>query len=326
MPTTSARARRWIRDRKATYFYQKGVFCVRLNVNPSATYTQEIACGVDPGGTWEAMTLKSKAHTILNIQSEAVYWIKGALQTKREMRRSRRFRKTPCRQPRWNRGCLRKPRIPPSTLARWNAKLRLINIWRKVVPISHYVVEDIAAETRKGQRRWNRSFSPLEVGKNWFYRELRKLEKLSLKAGWETKNLRDALGLVKSKSNQNAFAAHCLDSWVLANSVVGGHLAPENKRIHYLKPLRFHRRQLHRLQPSKGDVRKPYGGTRSLGFKRGSLVSHPKYKLCYIGGFLGERLSLHSLETSRRLTQSAKAGDCRFLGYNSWRWQVSSPT
>src|SRR5271170_3856073 len=75
MPTTSARARRWIRDRKATYFYQKGVFCVRLNFDPSNTYQQDIACGIDPGGTWEAMTLKSKKHTILNVQSTAVSWV-----------------------------------------------------------------------------------------------------------------------------------------------------------------------------------------------------------------------------------------------------------
>ena len=155
MPTTSARARRWIRDGKATYFYQKGVFCLRLNV-VSKTYKQDVACGIDPGGTWEAMTLKSKKATILNIQSTTPYWVKDALKTRREMRRGRRFRKTPCRQPRWNRSNLRKEdRIPPSTLARWNAKLRLINIWRKVVPLSHYIVEDIAAESKEGKGRWN---------------------------------------------------------------------------------------------------------------------------------------------------------------------------
>jgi hypothetical protein len=32
MPTTSARARRWIRSGKATPFWKRGVFCVRLNM------------------------------------------------------------------------------------------------------------------------------------------------------------------------------------------------------------------------------------------------------------------------------------------------------
>jgi hypothetical protein len=41
-------------------------------------------------------------------------------------------------------------------------------------PITMFVVEDIATAT-KGQRKWDASFSPLEVGKTWFYEELRKL-------------------------------------------------------------------------------------------------------------------------------------------------------
>jgi len=325
MPTTPARAKRWLASKKATYFWKKGVFCVRLNDDPSSTFTQQIACGVDPGSKWEGMTLKSRAHTILNTQNDATTWVKDAVEIRRNMRRSRRFRKTPCRKNRSNRSSLsKKGRLPPSTRARWETKLRLIHSWRKVFPISDYVVEDIAAATQPRKRRWNSSFSPLEVGKNWFYDELRKLGNLVTKAGWETKNLRDALGLVKSKNNPDAFEAHCVDSWVLANSVVGGHQAPENKKILFLSPLRFHRRQLHRFQPTKEVGRLAYGGTMSLGLKKGSLVEHPTYGRCYIGGNTKGRLSLHSLETGGRLTQTAKVEECQFLSYNSWRWRVSS--
>ncbi len=35
MPTTSSRARRWIKSGKATGFFKKGVFCIRLNQEPS---------------------------------------------------------------------------------------------------------------------------------------------------------------------------------------------------------------------------------------------------------------------------------------------------
>jgi hypothetical protein len=35
MPTTTAQAWRWIASGKATFFYKKGIFCVRLNVEPS---------------------------------------------------------------------------------------------------------------------------------------------------------------------------------------------------------------------------------------------------------------------------------------------------
>jgi hypothetical protein len=134
--------------------------------------------------------------------------------------------------------------------------------------------------------------------------------------------MRDAKGLKKigSKTAKD-FRAHCVDSWVLASSVVGGE-KPENTRLMCVTPLRFHRRQLHALQPARGGIRRPYGGTRSLGFKRGSLVKHPKYGVAYVGGTMNGRLSLHSLEDGKRLCQNAKSSDCQFLAYASWRTRL----
>jgi hypothetical protein len=106
---------------------------------------------------------------------------------------------------------------------------------------------------------------------------------------------------------------------VLANLEVGGHTAPDNTALLYIVPLRFHRRQLHRLQPDKGGIRKPYGGTLSLGFKRGSWVRHAQHGVCYIGGTSNERISLHDLQTGKRLTQHAKPADLKFLTTASWR-------
>jgi hypothetical protein len=121
--------------------------------------------------------------------------------------------------------------------------------------------------------------------------------------GHKTAEARNALGLKKSKQKlADSFAAHCVDSWVLANVWLGGHTAPDNQAMLYIVPLRFHRRQLHRLQAEPGGVRKPYGGTRSLGFKRGSWVKHPQHGVCYIGGNLNGRLSLHNLQDGKRLT------------------------
>ena len=44
---------------------------------------------------------------------------------------------------------------------------------RRLFPIAQVVVEDIKAQT-KGKPRWDTAFSPLEVGKQWFYDEVRK--------------------------------------------------------------------------------------------------------------------------------------------------------
>jgi hypothetical protein len=316
MPTSPSRARRWIKARIATPFWKRGIFCVRLNQAPSGRKTQQIALGVDPGSKKEGFTVKSSSHTYLNLQADAVTWVKDHIEQRRMMRRSRRQRKTPCRANRMNRA---RGGLPPSTKARWQWKLRLANWLRKMFPITSYVVEDIKAKS-KGQPKWDKSFSPLEVGKTWFYGELRKLGEVILRSGWDTKCLRDKLGLKKSgKKTAEVFDAHCVDSWVLANDGVGGHQKPENTNLLCVVPLQFHRRQLHRLVPSKGGKRPPYGGTRSMDLKRGSLVRHPELGLTFLGGSSNNRLSLHSLKTGKRVTKSVKREDCLFLAHSSWR-------
>ncbi|HIK20992.1 MAG TPA: RRXRR domain-containing protein [Synechococcus sp. M44_DOE_062] len=317
MPTTPARARRWIKAGKATPFWKKGVFCVRLNVEPSDRKVQPIAVGIDPGSKKEGWSVKSAAHTYLNIQADAVTWVREHVEQRRNMRRSRRYRKTPCRQPRSNRA---RGGLPPSTKARWQWKLRLARWLVRLFPVTTFVVEDIQAKT-KGQRRWDTSFSPLEVGKRWFREQLSKLGQVLTCSGWETKQMRDALTLKKtSKKTAEVFETHCVDAWVLANSVTGGHKLPDNKRMLFLVPLRFHRRQLHRLQPDKKGRRTPYGGTLSLGCKRGSLVRHRRWGLAFVGGSSGNKLSLHRLEDGKRLTQNARKADVRHLSFCSWRF------
>jgi hypothetical protein len=317
MPTTPSRARRWIESGKATPFRSKGIFCVRLNIEPSDTQTQQVAVGIDPGSKREGYTVKSKAHTYLNIQAEAITHVADALKTRREMRRGRRFRKTPCRANRSNRA---KSPFPPSTKARWDWKLRLCKWLAKLYPISAFVVEDIKAAPIKSARKWNASFNPLQVGKQWFYEQLSKIARVVTMSGFETFTLRNALGLKKiSNKLANVFEAHCVDSWALANDYVGGHTKPDNTQLLLIAPIRLHRRQLHALQPSKGGVRRPYGGTRSHGFKRGSFVKHVKFGLCYVGGVLKDRISLHSIATGKRLTQQAKPVDCKFVCYSAWR-------
>jgi len=318
MPCHAARARELVRKGKAIRRFDRGLFYIRLLEKESGE-VQPIAVGIDPGSKKEAFTVKSEAHTFLNLQADAVTWVKEAEETSTQMRRMRRSRNTPYRECRPNRN-INTVRLPPSTRARWGWKLRLCTWLARYYPIEMFVVEDVAATTKPGKQRWNRSFSPLEIGKQWFYAELGKLAKVSTRKGYETKTERDKLGLKKSRQKvSDKFEAHCVDSWTLANAWAGGHTAPDNFQMLYVVPLRFHRRQLHRFQPDKGGIRHPYGGTRSLGFKRGSWVKHLKYGLCYIGGNSQGRLSLHSLQTGARLTQLAKVEDIHFICTASWR-------
>jgi hypothetical protein len=322
MPTIPSRARRWIKAGRATPFFKKGVFCIRMN-EPVGTEVQPIAVGLDPGSKWEGFSIKSAKHTFLNLHVDATTWVSDAITTRREMRRARRFRNTPCRQNRMNRA---RGSLPPSTKARWQWKLRLARWLSRIFPATWFVVEDIKVRTRPGRhpsaRHWNVNFSPLEVGKNWFYDELRKIALVELRT--DTAELRDQFGLKKAKQKSaKVFESHCVDSWVLANAQVGGHTAPDNTRLLYVVPLRWHRRQLHAFQPSSGNIRRFYGGTRSLGFKRGALVLHPKWGLSFVGGTMKGRISLHSIATGQRLTQNVRPAECRIRSpYNSWRTRL----
>ncbi|BAY42711.1 hypothetical protein SAMD00079811_02890 [Scytonema sp. HK-05] len=328
MPTIPSRARRWIKSGKATPLFKKGVFCVRLNVEPYSRNNQPVAVGIDPGSKREGFTVKSKAHTYLNIQTHSVDWVKDHVEVRRNMRRARRFRNTPCRQNRTGR-LVNKEKLPPSTKARWQWKLRICKWLTLLFPVSIFVVEDVKAKTWKNARKYNVMFSPIEVGKQWFYYQLRLIANLETRTGFDTYETRQELGLKKSKNKlSNKFDAHCVDSWVLANWYVGGHISPDNMTLIEIMPLEFHRRQLHRLQHQAGHIRPRYGGTISAGFKRGSIVKHPKYGFAYVGGWQEsptkkdpdrKTMSLHSLDTGKRLCQNALPTDCKFLSYNSWR-------
>ncbi|MGL5877217.1 MAG: RRXRR domain-containing protein, partial [Xenococcaceae cyanobacterium] len=328
-PTSAARAAKWIRSGKATPFWKKGIFCVRLNQEPSNRNYQPVACGIDPGSKMEGFTVASAKHQFLNIQLIAVDWVSQHIETRRNMRRSRRFRKTPCRQNRSNR-LANKIKLAPSTKARWQWKLRISTWLSKIYPITDFVVEDIKAVTWKGKKGVrNKFFSPLQIGKDWFYSQLQKIAPVKPVQGHETAELRNQLGLKKSKNKiAEVFSAHCVDSFTLTYSTVGGETNPSNQDILVVTPLRFHRRQLHRLEHAPGHIRSRYGGTISAGFKRGSIVKHPKWGLTYVGGEMVKPtkkepnrkvISLHSLLTGKRMTQSANPKDIKFLTYNTWR-------
>ena len=323
MPTHQARAREVVNSSRATPFFHKGLYCIRLN-NWTSENVQLVSIGIDPGSKKEAFTVMCEHHTLVNIQLDAVAHVKDAVEAKRNARRARRFRKTPCRKPRYKQ-TRRKGWIPPSTKARWDNKINTIKSLMSIYPISTVVAEDVSAKTMKNGKTWNKSFSPVQCGKNYFVESIKSLNlTLILKEGWESAELRSKHSLTKSKAKMsNKWDAHCVDSWVLAT--VPFVQTPEvNQSMIVAKPLRFYRRQLHVFQPAKGDVRKPYGSTRSLGLRRGSIIKHKTYGKCLVGGTSKGRISLHSISDNKRLTQNTKIEDVTFLCYNNWNYYFTS--
>lgn len=311
MPTPPPVARHLIKNGKATPYWNNGIFCLRLNYKTSH-YTQDIAVGVDPGSKKEGFTVKSESHTYLNVQADAHNKVGKKVEKRRELRRGRRSRKCPNRKNRMNRQA-HTERIPTGTRARWDWKLRILDWLSKLYPITHICVEDIKARTIQYARKWNQSFSPLEVGKNWFYSEIEKRWQLSTLAGHETKEIRDNLSLKKSSNKlAETFDAHCIDSWCLAYHTVGGDPIVDHTSLFCISPLPIERRSLHRQLPQKSGKRPRYGGTIMYGLVKNTLVKHIKYGLCRISGFQKGCISLYNL-SGKRLNPAARIEDCRIL-------------
>jgi hypothetical protein len=331
MPCTPPKARALLKAGQARPKRNKlGLFYLQLSYE-QAPDNQLLVVGIDPGSKFEGFSVVGTKATVLNLMVEAPAHVKQAVKTRRTLRRARRSRlwRRPCRNQNRLAG---QQRLPPSTRSRWEAKARIVRQLLAILPVTEVVVEDVHAATRPGTgRTWNAAFSPVQVGKAHLYSALQALGlTLQLREGWQTQQLRAEYGLTKtSQKDHQTFSSHAVDAWVLAASVSGAE-APTCTRLGYVVPVRLHRRQLQRVQADHGGVRKPYGGTRSLGFRRGTLVRHPRYGLCTIGGCDREqgRLSLHAYRTNRRLTQAARPADCQVrtvVAFRSWLVPLPRP-
>lgn len=312
MPCSEKRARKLMERGKAKGYYKKGIFCIILQREPKNRYKQVVCIGIDPGSKFNGYSVKTESATVINLQVESVKTVKKKIEERSILRRSRRGRKTPYRKCRFNRKVGN--RIPPSTRARWLQHLNIIEWMNKIFPITNVSIEDIKAETKKGKRSWNKHFSPLEVGKNWFYSCVQEQFELHTFRGYDTFNMRNSYGFHKNvDKSKKDFYTHCMDAWCLANEVIGSQTKIDNERVLYLKPLMYHRRKIHEILPKKKGFRRTYGGTISDGLKRGVLVIHSKYGLSIVGGASKKGISLHNVNTNKRLCQNAKKKDLKIL-------------
>ncbi len=165
MPTTSARARKWIAANKAKPVWNDlGIFCVQLLQEPSGTETQEITIGIDPGKMFSGIATVSKkavlftAHVVLPFKR--VIARKQAQKILRRARRGRRinrnipFAQRAHREKRFDNR--RGNKLPPSIRANRSLELRIVEELAKLFPITEIVYEYVKA-------RGNKGFSPVMV-------------------------------------------------------------------------------------------------------------------------------------------------------------------
>lgn len=315
MPCTPRRAKLLMVRKQAKPYWHKGIFCIVLQRPPSAYNMQDVVVAIDPGSKRTGVTVTTPTKVVFNILANAPTLVKKKMEQRKALRRSRRNRNTPYRKCRSNR---RIGGIPPSTKARWQAHLRLINLARQVCKVTHVAFEDIKARTIKGARRWNANFSPLQVGKKWFAEQVKLMGLgLTLFAGYETAAHRCLRGFLKNpKKLSDTWDAHNVDSHCLAEL----HFGPIHpiKRFYKLEFLQPKRRQLHIANFVRGKRRR-HGGTLTAGLQRGTLVRHVKHGLKQIGGFCGAGISLACLKTGKLTSRYAKLQDLQIVSKLGWR-------
>ncbi|MGB3882480.1 MAG: RRXRR domain-containing protein, partial [Candidatus Methanoculleus thermohydrogenotrophicum] len=145
MPTTPARARLLLKQGKAKpYWNKRGIFCIipTYAVEPD---NQPLVVGLDPDSSFEGWSVVGTRGTVANGMLEAPKHVKKAIEPRRTLRRARRHRKCWRRPARFNNRLSGRRFLPPSTFARWNARIRILDQLQTNLPITDVVVEDVFA-------------------------------------------------------------------------------------------------------------------------------------------------------------------------------------
>ncbi|WP_241755022.1 RNA-guided endonuclease IscB [Koleobacter methoxysyntrophicus] len=140
MPCKPSKARKLLKQGKAKIVNYEP-FTIQL-LYGSSGYKQGCTAGIDAGSknTGIAVTTDD-GRVVYKAQVELRQDIKGNIETKRRLRRSRRNRKTRYREPRFLNRKRKDGWLPPSIAARIDAHYNIMKKLSKIIPITNIVVE-----------------------------------------------------------------------------------------------------------------------------------------------------------------------------------------
>lgn len=126
-------------------------FVVQLDYE-STTYTQEVSLGIDAGSKHIGVSASSEKKELLVAQVELRNDIVNLLFTRRELRRTRRNRKTRYRKSRFNNRKKKDGWIAPSIEQKVESHLKVIRLAHKLLPITKTTIEVAQFDAQKIKR------------------------------------------------------------------------------------------------------------------------------------------------------------------------------
>ncbi|MCU0533187.1 MAG: RRXRR domain-containing protein [Hydrococcus sp. Prado102] len=337
MPTTPARARKWVASGKAVKRWSDcGQFYVQLTVEPSGYTIQDIVVGVDPGKKYSGIGVQSAkftlytAHLVLPFKT-----VRDRMDARRLMRRGRRgrrinrqqaFSKRAHRQKRFSNR--RQSKLAPSIRANRQLELRIVSELCKLYPVNEiryeYVRADVDLTSGRKKAKSGKGFSPVMVGQAWMLQQLEQFAPVVKIEGYQTASTRKHLNLAKNKADKSKaeFETHAVDGVAIAAShfvafrkyhKTGedganwfGFVAITPAQFFGIRRPPYSRRQLHLMVPAHSGVRRKYGGsTTRHGFRKGDLVNSPK-GIGYVSGDTEKQISVSDANWKRLGQISAK--------------------
>lgn len=222
MPMKSRRVSKYIKLKLGRIRYDEKLklHYLQLLKQPSRLEIQDITLGLDPGSSFDGISVVSNDTHHCNIEliqrpkkgKTAIKFFKTRQATNRRVRRSR------LRHRRIRFDNRTKLSLTPTIKANIDFRKWIITKLATVFPITRVVVEDVKFNHTKSTK--GRPFSLVEQGKTELYSWIKNQGfQLELYDGFNTKKLRlnSFGGDPKSKDKgSKSFEAHCVDSFVLA--------------------------------------------------------------------------------------------------------------
>lgn len=311
MPTKASRVKKWLASGKAKPKWSKeGIFHVQLTVDPSGSEKQDIALAIDPGSKYDGYCVSGTSEVCILGMAILPDHICRRMNTRKMLRRNRRYRKCRRRPARFSNRRRPKGRIAPSQLAKVQLRTRIMANLCKIFPIEDIVIEDVRFNHYK--KRNGKFFSTVETGKTLTYELARGMATLWKINGWETATTRKEYNIHKSKQkNKLSPDSHANDALAMICWLYGDRPLNKSLQFYVWKRQGSSRRQLHTQSPKRGGVRKRYGGTVYVrsNMRKGDVVCCDNDAIGYAGGWSrgGKLISIMN-GSGQRLK---KAGACK---------------